>query len=92
MGLTFPSISVQALRLSPEADQGRTSSALQVADSLLVVVVASLIGAIHALAVRAGTDGPGTYVILWCASACIALFAAVTARRMTPVQAVAGAG
>lgn len=84
MGLTFPSISVQALRLSPEADQGRTSSALQIADSLLVVVVASLIGSVHALAVRAGTDGPGTYLILWSVAALIAFAGAVVAGRMTP--------
>lgn len=87
MGLTFPSISVQALRLSREADQGRTSSSLQIADSLLVVAVASLVGSIHALAVRSGTDGPATYLILWCAAATIAFAGAVAAARMTPVTA-----
>lgn len=84
MGLCFPSIAVQALRLSPEADQGRTSSALQIADSLLVVVVTAVIGSVHALAVRGGTDGPGTYLTLWAAAAGIALLAAATASRMAP--------
>ena len=84
MGLSFPSIAVQALRLSPPEDQGRTSSALQMADSLLVVVVTAVIGTVHALAVRAGTDGPGTYLALWVASATIALLAAATASRMAP--------
>ena len=84
MGLAVPSLSVQTMRLSPVGDQGRNSAGLQIADSTLVVIVTAALGVIHAIAVRAGTIGPSTYLVLWCLAAGVALVAAVIAGRMRP--------
>lgn len=84
MGLAVPSLSVQTMRLSPVGDQGRNSAGLQIADSTLVVIVTATLGVIHALAVRAGSVGPTTYLVLWCIAAGVALVAAAIAGRMRP--------
>ncbi len=86
MGLAIPSIAVQTMRLSPEADQGRNSSALQIVDSVLVVIVTAGLGVIHSVAVTTsqGADA-GTFVIIWAVAALIALVGAALARRMEPV-------
>ena len=47
MGLAVPSVSVQVMRLSPEADLGVNSSAIQIVDSVLSVVVISVLGLGH---------------------------------------------
>ncbi|WP_225755072.1 MFS transporter [Actinotalea sp. Marseille-Q4924] len=44
MGLTYPTLSVLTLRLSPPAEQGANSSALQVMESLTIAVVLALSG------------------------------------------------
>jgi hypothetical protein len=86
MGLAIPSIAVQTMRLSPEADQGRNSSALQIVDSVLVVIVTAGLGVIHSVAVTTsqGADA-GTFVVIWAVAALIALVGAALARRMEPV-------
>ena len=87
MGLAVPSLSVQTMRLSPVGDQGRNSAGLQIADSTLVVIVTATLGVVHALAVRAGTVGPATYVTLWCMAAAVGLGAAIIAGRIRPAGA-----
>jgi MFS family permease len=85
MGLSFPSINVQTLRLSPRAQQGRNSSSLQISDAVLTAIGLGIAGAIHATAVATGGAGAVTYVSIWLLAALGALGAAGAAGRMTPV-------
>jgi hypothetical protein len=85
MGLSFPSIAVQTLRLSPPEQQGVNSSALQLADSTLSVVALGITGAVYGAAAAAGTVTAATFVTLWGIAAAILLAAAWAAGRMRPV-------
>ena len=85
MGLAVPSISVQVMRLSPESDLGVNSSAIQIIDSVMGVLVVSVLGLGHAAAVASGGASAGTYAGLWCAAALVSLSAVVLAGRMRPV-------
>jgi hypothetical protein len=85
MGLSFPSIAVQTLRLSPPEQQGVNSSALQLADSTLSVVALGITGAVYGAAAAAGTVTTATFVTLWGIAAAILLAAAWAAGRMRPV-------
>ena len=87
MGLSFPSIAVQTLRLSPEDEQGKNSAALQIGDAILSSLALGFMGAIHSSAIAAGGATPRTYDTIWWLAACIALVAAVVAARMRPIQA-----
>ena len=84
MGLAIPSVSVQTMRLSPEADQGMNSAALQIVDSVLVVAVTALLGLFYVAAVAGSGATPQTYALLWILSAILALVGAVLAPRMRP--------
>ncbi len=84
MGLSIPSASVQVMRLSPESDLGQNSSAIQIVDSVMSVVVISLLGLGHAMAVASGGATATTYALLWCASATVSAAAALVASRMRP--------
>ncbi len=85
MGLATPSISVQTMRLSPDADQGRNSAALQIVDSVLVVVGTAAVGVVYAQAVAQGGVTAATFAVIWLGSALFALGAVVLAPRMRPV-------
>ena len=85
MGLAVPSVSVQVMRLSPESDLGVNSSSIQIIDSVLSVVVISVLGVWHASAVASGGATVGTYVWLWIGSAAVAATAVILAGRMRPV-------
>ncbi len=85
MGLAIPSISVQTMRLSPEADQGMNSSALQIVDSVLVVIGIALIGTVYAHAVAGAGATAVTYSVMWIAAAAVVSMAALVAPRMKPV-------
>lgn len=84
MGLAVPSVSVQVMRLSPESDLGVNSSAIQIIDSVLGVVVISLLGLGHAAAVASGGATAGTYALLWLGAAAVAGVAILLAGRMRP--------
>ncbi len=84
MGLCFPSINVQTLRLSPQAEQGVNSSALQISDAVLSAIGLGIAGAIHAAAVASGGAQSSTYATIWLLAAAGAAGAALIARRMTP--------
>jgi MFS family permease len=86
MGLSFPSINVQAMRLSPVAEQGVNSSALQISDAMFSALALAIAGAIHAAAVASGGAQPSTYTLMWLLAAAGALAATVVARRMTPAR------
>ena len=85
MGLSIPSISVQTMRLSPEADQGMNSSALQIVDSVLVVIGTALIGTVYAHAVEGAGVTAATYSTMWVAGAVVVFIAVLLAPRMKPV-------
>ncbi len=59
MGVSMASVAVLMLELSPVADQGANSAALQVSDALFSVVFIGLAGAIYAAATR--HPGPRTW-------------------------------
>jgi MFS family permease len=84
MGLSFPSIAVQTLRLSPDEDQGVNSSALQLSDSVCSVLAVGAAGAVQAAAVAGGGATRATYVGIWVGSGLFLLLAAAAASRMRP--------
>jgi MFS family permease len=86
MGLCFPSIAVQTLRLSADHEQGINSSSLQMSDAILSALALAIAGAIHATAVAAGGATPRTYDVIWVLAAAIALGGAVAAGRMRPAR------
>lgn len=88
MGLCFPSIAVQTLRLSPVDEQGVNSAALQISDAILSALALGLLGAVHAAAVAQGGATTSTYDAIWWAAAAVALLGAVLAARMKPLSAV----
>jgi MFS family permease len=88
MGLCFPSIAVQTLRLSAVDEQGANSAALQISDAILSSLMLGLLGAVHAAAVAQGGATTGTYDVIWWGAAAIALAAAAIASRMKPVSGV----
>ncbi len=85
MGLSIPSISVQTMRLSPEADQGMNSAALQIVDSVLVVIGTALIGTVYAHTVAGAGVTSATYSTMWISAAVVVALAALLAPRMRPV-------
>ena len=88
MGLCFPSIAVQTLRLSPVDEQGVNSAALQISDAILSSLALGVLGAVQAAAVAQGGATAGTYDAMWWGAAAVALAAAAIAARMKPVSAV----
>lgn len=84
MGLSFPSIAVQMMRLSPPEEQGVNSSALQICDAILSAIGLGIAGSIHAAAVSAGTVGSGTYDVIWLLAALGAAAGVLIAARMRP--------
>ena len=61
------------------------SSALQIVDSVLVVVGTALIGTVYAHAVVTGGATSATYSIMWVVAAAIVVVAALLAPRMRPI-------
>lgn len=88
MGLCFPSIAVQTLRLSAVDEQGANSAALQISDAILSSLMLGLLGAVHAAAVAQGGATTGTYDAIWWIAAAVALVGAFIAARMRPISAV----
>lgn len=84
MGLSFPSIAVQTIRLSPEEQQGANSSALQISDAIFSSVGLCVAGAIHAAAVQSGGATVATYDVIWWLCAAVLLVGAGIAARMRP--------
>ncbi len=78
MGLTYPTLSVLTLELSPAAEQGANSSALQIADALFAAVVLAVSGALFAALVD---QGRVAYLAGFAVAALPAAVAVVVARR-----------
>jgi MFS family permease len=88
MGLCFPSIAVQTLRLSAVTEQGANSAALQISDAILSALLLGVLGAVHAAAVAQGGATTTTYDLIWWSAAAIALLGAGIAVRMRPRETV----
>jgi MFS family permease len=88
MGTGMSSMSVLTLRLSPPGEEGRSSSALQLGDSLGsllgIGVAGALFSAAHAAAAQATP-----YVLVWGVLGFAGLAASVVARRVKPARAAA---
>ena len=87
MGTAVPSISVQTMRLSPADAVGVNSSALQIVDSVTVVIAIAILGMVYAEAVLAEQATAGTFAMLWLLAAVLAVFAVLAAPRMRPAPA-----
>lgn len=78
MGMTYPTLSVLTLELSPPAEQGAGVSALQIADALFATVVLAVSGALFAALVHGGAIA---YVTTSAVAAAFALAAVAIAGR-----------
>jgi MFS family permease len=87
MGIAIPSISVQTMRLSPADQVGVSSSALQIVDSVMVVIAIATLGMVHAEAVLTDRATASTFALLWAMSAALAMVAVLAAPRMRPIAA-----
>jgi predicted MFS family arabinose efflux permease len=84
MGLAVPSVSVQVMRLSAEAELGVNSASIQIVDSVMSAVVVAALGLGHAAAVAGGGATASTYVLLWLGAAAVSAAAVLLADRMRP--------
>lgn len=87
MGLSIPSVSVQAMRLTSVETQGMTSAGLQLMDAACVVVAAAVVGAVYSAAERVDAVSWSTFAVVYAISAAIGVLAALLAPRMRPVPA-----
>lgn len=81
MGLIYSSLSLLTLQLSPPAEQGKNSSALQVAEALMVSVVLALTGTAFA-ALDARDAGVTGYLVCFVVSWGLALTAVALSQRV----------
>lgn len=84
MGMAMASIAVLMLDLSPLADQGANSAAIQIADGLFSVVCIGIGGVVFAAAARSGTVGVWAFVLIDALMASLALLGVVVAGRVRP--------
>jgi MFS family permease len=80
IGLAYPTVSVLVLELSPAAEQGRNSSALQLNETLTTSAVLGVAGA--AFAALLGTGGLG-FTVPFGLAILLAAFALAVSRRAT---------
>lgn len=86
MGVSFASISVLLFQLSPVADHGANSAALQLCDALFVIVFVGLAGVIFGSAHEAaGGTHPGAYAGILAVMIALALLGSWAAGRVRPV-------
>jgi MFS family permease len=81
IGMAYPTLSVLTLQLSPPAEQGANSAALQIADALFSAVVLALSGAVFAALI---TTGSVAFVATTLISAACAALAVLVAGRARP--------
>ena len=89
MGLLYPTLALLTLRLSPPAEQGANSSALQVAESLGIVLLLAVTAAVAAALAGRGPDAGFAGVLALAAT--VAVVATVLAPRAAPAPAAARA-
>ncbi len=81
MGVTFSTLSVLLFRLSPEAEQGVNSAALQLADALGCVLTVGIGGAVYA-ALR--HEGGWAFGVIFAGMVVLQLVAVLVATRVLP--------
>jgi MFS family permease len=81
MGLGITSLSVLVLELSPPAEQGANTAALQVSDALGSIVMIGLAGAIFAGLHERGGDNAGVFLVIFAVTAAVAALGALVAPR-----------
>jgi MFS family permease len=87
MGMLYGSLGVLVLKLSPTKEQGVNSAALQIADSLGVILATGLGGVIFATThVHAGQDS-GVYLAIFLAMTAVTFVGAVISPRVAPTRA-----
>lgn len=84
MGLSIPSVSVQAMRLTSAEAQGMTSAGLQLVDAAFVVIGAAAVGIVYAVAERSDAVSWQTFAVIYLLSATIGIAATALAPRMKP--------
>ncbi|WP_372381996.1 MFS transporter [Xanthomonas sp. NCPPB 1068] len=80
MGLLYPSLSVLTLSLSPPAQQGANSSALQLSEAIAVAGMLALAGALFAALLASAT--PAAYLSVFALAWLLAVASFVVARRV----------
>jgi MFS family permease len=86
MGMLYGSLGVLVLKLSPPKEQGINSAALQISDSLGVILATGLGGVIFATAhVGAGQDA-GVYLAIFLTMAAIAVVGTAISPRVAPTR------
>jgi MFS family permease len=86
MGLGITSLSVCVLALSPEAEQGANTAALQVSDALGAIVMIGAAGAIFAGLHERGGDNAGVFLLIFALTATVAALGALVAPRAATRQ------
>jgi MFS family permease len=86
MGLGMSSMSVLTLWLSPEGEEGRSSAALQVGDSLGSLLGIGLAGALFATLHTPAFPDAGAYGIVWLVLGLVGLLGALASLRVRPAR------
>jgi MFS family permease len=86
MGMAMASVAVLTLQLSPPADQGVNSAALQVSDAMFSAVTIGVGGAIYAVVLRHDGSQPLALRIIDLLMVAIAVAGAAVAGRVRPAQ------
>lgn len=86
MGMTFPTLGVLLLDLSPEQDHAKHSASIQMSDSFGVITATALAGGILGYAESIDRISSVTFIAIWMMCAVIALSAAGFAPRAREVN------
>lgn len=89
MGILYGSLGVLLLELSPPKEQGVNSAALQMADSLGVILCTGLGGVLFAAGHTAAGEDSAVYLAIFGVMLAIALFATAVSSRVRPSHALA---
>jgi hypothetical protein len=89
MGLAMSSTNVVVLSLSPEAEQGFNSSALQLSDALGSVILIGVGGALFAAMHTDGESNAGAFLTIYLVMAAVAAVGAALAGRVAAPDRVA---
>jgi MFS family permease len=90
MGMAMSSVNVVMLGLSPEAEQGFNSAALQVADALGSIVFIGVGGALFAALHGADGGNADVFLLIYAVMAVVAVVGAVLAPRVEPGRGARG--
>ncbi|RJK95483.1 MFS transporter [Vallicoccus soli] len=92
MGLAMASVSVLTLELSPPADQGASSAALQVSDAVGAIALVGLAGALFAGLHAAPGQDADAFALIYAAMLAVAVVGTLLAPRVRPRAHAAPAG